>query len=578
MKMKPILFVLLCLPINTFSQDQDEGWYFDEAESALYKENYEHAISVLEEGRMAYPESYRIVEKIGDLYFDKELYSLALQYYREGEVIQPDRGTVIYQIGSTLGRLNENDESILYYEKLLDYEDYHRTAVDDLSWLYYKVHRLEESEKILLDEIDRSFHRNLAITLGTVYSDMYNYEKSKEYYLISIEDALENNAGYFASVALYNLSLLEYSFYNYEQSLQYTGDSLDSKDRSSGHLARGEILQLAGRYDESEEEYLLAESMDDTPLSRIALAGLYQKTGNLQKAMAYISDVQSRRDMSWMYFFGTDHYQYSMDLNRPLSDIYSARAEYEKRRLYSSFPDWVLGKVNQVKFGILSFYNEQKYKKAARTVGDETSGGSDLNSWWSYSRASMGNQSTFMKYIELCEAFELELTEKSIPWYLLERGRESSDYSLLNQALALFRTDWEVEPIIETLEYLIKLESRKNIFLKRQRLNYLYSLNNGALMQNGLGLPIVLEHRGSGSERKLKRYLEKTGFDVTLTASEGYSFKLIISISENSYSWYLLNAAGEISYEVTAEYDKLSSEVYRELVMSVFDTIYAYQF
>ena len=97
-------------------------------------------------------------------------------------------------------------------------------------------------------------------------------------------------------------------------------------------------------------------------------------------------------------------------------------------------------------------------------------------------------------------------------------------------------------------------------------------------MQNGLGLPIVLEHRGSGSERKLKRYLEKTGFDVTLTASEGYSFKLIISISENSYSWYLLNAAGEISYEVTAEYDKLSSEVYRELVMSVFDTIYAYQF
>lgn len=578
MKVKLILILLLFLPISAFSQEHDEEWFFDEAESSMYKENYEHAISILEEGRTLYPESYRIVEKIGDLYFDKELYSLALQYYREGEVIHPDRGTVLYQIGSTLGRLNENDESILYYEKLLNYEDYHRTAVDDLSWLYYKVHRLEDSEKILLDEIDRSFHRNLAITLGTVYSDMYNYGKSKEYYLISIKDALENNAGYFASVALYNLSLLEYSFYNYEQSLQYTEDSLDSKDRSSGHLARGEILQLAGRYKESEEEFLLAESMDDTPLSRIALAGLYQKTGNLQEAMAYISDVQSRRDMSWMYFFGTDQIQYSMDLNRPLSDLFSAKAEYEKRRLFSGVLDWVTGKVNQVKYGILSFYHDQKYKKAARTVGDETSGGSDLNSWWSYSRASMGNRPTFMKYIELCEAFELELTEKSIPWYLLERGRESSDYSLLNQALALFRSDWEVEPIVETLEYLIKLESRKNILLKRQRLNYLYSLNKGALMQNGLGLPLILEHSGSGSERKLKRYLEKTGFDVAVTAREGYSYKLITFISENSYSWYLLNADGEISFEVKGEYDKLSSDIYRELVMSVFDTVYAYQF
>lgn len=578
MNIKLFLILFLCLPLWVFSQDRDEAWYFDEAESAIYKENYEHAISVLQEGQMAYPDSYRIVEKIGDLYFDKELYSLALDYYREGEVIEPERGSLIYQIGSTLGRLNENDEAILYYEKLLDYDDYHRAAVDDLSWLYYKVHRLKESEEILLDEIDRSFHRNLAITLGTVYSEMYNYEKSKEYYLISINDAFENNAAYFASVALYNLSLLEYSFYNYEQSLQYTADSLDSKDRSSGHLARGEILQLAGRYSESEAEYLLGESMDDTPLSRIALAGLYQKTGNLQKSMAYLVDVQNRRDMSWMYFFGTDHNQYSMDLNLPLSDLYSAKSEYEKSRLYSGFSDWVMGKVNQFKYGILSFYHEQKYKKAARIVGDETSGGSDLNSWWSYSRAAMGNRSTFMKYIELCEAFEGELTDKSIPWYLMERGRESSDPLLLNQALALFRREWEVEPIIETLVHLIKLEGRNNQLLKRQRLNYLYSLNNGSLMQNGLGLPIFLEHSGSGSERKLKAYLEKTGFDVTLTPGEGYSNKLNVSISEKSYSWYLLNSDGEISFKEQADFDKLNSHVYRELVMSVFDTIYAYPF
>ncbi|MBI9100335.1 MAG: hypothetical protein JEY91_17765, partial [Spirochaetaceae bacterium] len=451
-------------------------------------------------------------------------------------------------------------------------------AEDDLSWLYYKVHRLEESEQLLLNELADSFHRNLAITLGTVYSDMYNYEKSREYYLLSINDAFENDARYFASVALYNLSLLEYSFYNYEQSLQYTEESLDAQNRSSGHLARGEILQLAGRYGEAEEEYLKAESMDETPLSRIALAGLYQKGGLIDEALAYISDVKNRRDMSWMYFFGTDDDQYAMDISGPLRDIYRSKAEYEKRRLYNNPVEWIEGKIGRMKYGILAFYHDQLYKKAARTVGDRNLGKSDLNSWWAYTRASMGNRSTFMKYIELCEQFERELTEKSIPWYLLEKGRELSDYSMLNEALPLFRTDWELEPLMETLVYLIKLEKRQNLPLKRNRLSYLYSLNSGALMQNGLSLPIILDHSGEGSERGLKRLLEKTGFDVTLTAEEGFSHKLIISIDESSYSWYLMNPEGEVLYENKSDYEKLNGNTYRGIVMDVFDTVYAYRF
>jgi len=578
MRVKLLLIYFIFMSQFSFAQDHSENWYFDEAENAIEKENYEYAISVLEEGNLKFPESIMIIEKIGDLYFDKELYSLALESYLEGEKLEPDSGSIIYKTGSTLGRLNENNKAIVYYEKLLDFDKYHRMAVDDLSWLYYKVHRLEESEKLLLNEIEQSFHRNLAITLGTVYSDMYNYEKSREYYLLSIEDAYEKNAEYFASVALYNLSLLEYSFYNYEQSLQYTEDSLDAKDRSSGHLARGEILQLAGRYRESEQEYRKAESMDDTPLSRIALAGLYQKSGHLDKALAYIIDVQNRKDLSWMYFFGTDKTQFSMDLSRPLSDIYRAKSEYEKRRLKNGPLDWIQGKVNQIKFSVLAFYQEQIFKKAARIVGDNNKGKSDLNSWWAYSRAAMGNRATFMRYIELCETFELNLTEKSIPWYLLERGRESSDYDLLNRALPLFRTDWEVEPIMETLEYLIKLESGKNPVLRRQRLNYLYSLNNGALMQRGLALPLILEHSGSGNEKRLKRYLEKTGSEVSLTVEEGFSFKLIVSINESSYSWYLLNPDGEILFEQKGDFDKLNSTVYEEITMSLFDTIYVYNF
>lgn len=580
MRKKTLILMVNIMLFSVFvsAQSHDENWYYLEAERAINKENYEYAIAILNEGKTLFPHSFRITERIGDLYFDKDLYSLALESYKDGELVEPENGSIIYKIGSTYARLNENDRAIIYYEKLLEYNDFHRIAVDDLSWLYYKVHRLEESEKILVDEIEESFHRNLAITLGTVYSDMYNYEKSKKYYLLSIEDAINHDAMYFASVALYNLSLLEYSFYNYEKSMEYTEDSLDALDRSSGHLARGEILQLAGRYGEAETEYLKAESMDDTPLSRIALAGLYQKSGYPEKALAYVKDVQNRRDMNWMYYFGTDKDQYAMDLSDPLRRIYKAMAELEKKQLYETPWQWIVGKMKQIQYTILSFYEEQIYKSSARIVGEHNQGKSDLNSWWAYSRAALGNEPTFMKYITLCEDFEHKLTLKSVPWYLLEKGRESSDTQMLNEALSLFSRDWELEQIMETLVSLIHLDRGKNPSLRRDHLNHLYSLNKGALLQYGFALPLLLEHNGAGSERKLKHYLERTGSSVSLTAEEGYVYKLIVSINEGEYSWYLLDSMGEIDSAGNGVFVTLNSRTYRELVMSITDSIYRYHF
>lgn len=572
------LFVCYSLLYGQSYDVRDEEWYYNEAETAIDKENYEYALSILNEGRMVYPESFLLTEKTGDLYFDKELYSMALDAYREAEVLEPDDGSIIYNIGATLGRLNENDKAILYYERLLGDESYHRRAVDDLSWLYYKVHRLKDSEELLLGEMEKSFHRNYAITLGTVYSDLYDYDNSKKYYIMSIDDAKKDKAYYFASVALYNLSLLEYSFYNYEQSLQYTEESLDERDRASGHLARGEILQLAGRYREAEEEYLKAESMDTTPLARISLGGLYQKTGHLDKALAYMKDVAGRRDMSWMYFFGTDRDQYAMDLSGPFREIYKGLSEYEKKRLHSNPVDFVKSLYSRIRYSILSYYHDRIYRRAARSVGDDNSGKSDLNSWWSYSRAAMGNRPAFMKYILLCEEFEKGLSERSVPWYILEKGRETGDYALLEEALPLFRAEWEAEPLMETLENLIRLEKRSRGELRRSRTAILYSLNSGALMQNGIGLPVALEVSGPGSENRIRRYLKKTGFEVSDRGGGGFVYKLIVRTGDGKWNWYLLDGNGEIVFEADGEYVNLDGSAYRDIVMSVFDSVYAYSF
>jgi tetratricopeptide (TPR) repeat protein len=582
--MKQGIFIFLFCFFSLFilnaqnGEERNEEWFYREAEKAISKENYEYALSLLNEGRTLFADSFRLAEKTGDLYYDKELYSLAFDAYKQAEELDPERDSIIYNLGSTLARLNKNEEAINYYERLINYDFYHKRAVDDLSWLYYKVHRLKESEELLLDEMEKSFHRNYAITLGTVYSDMYNYEKSREYYLLSIEDARNNNASYFASVALYNLSLLEYSFYNYEQSLVYTEDSLDARDRSSGHLARGEILQLAGRYREAETQFLKAESLDDTPLSRISLAGLYRRTGHFEKALAYIMDVYNRRDMSWMYFFGTDQNQYDMDIHGPLRDIYRAMSQYEKRRIPEGFTDGFVKIYDRIRYSILGFYHDQLFRKAAKTVGDNNAGKSNLNSWWAYSRAAMGNKPTFMKYIELCEEFELALTDKAVPWYMLERGRETADYDLLESALALFRPEWEVEPILDALQNLIHLEKGNRDVHRRNRLNQLYQLNSGYLIQHDLDLPLVLEVSGTITENRVEKYLKRAGFEVAGTIGEGFIHKLIVRGDEREWSWFLLDPEGEVLYEAKGEEQGISREYYRNLTMSVLDNVYVYRF
>ena len=67
------------------------------------------------------------------------------------------------------------------------------------------------------------------MTLGTLYSGIYDYENSKHNYLEAINEALDANNSHFASVAYYNLSLLEHSFYHFSEALRIEPDNTAAK-------------------------------------------------------------------------------------------------------------------------------------------------------------------------------------------------------------------------------------------------------------------------------------------------------------------------------------------------------------
>jgi len=149
---------------------------------------------------------------------------------------------------------------------------------------------------------------------------------------------------------------------------------------------------------------------------------------------------------------------------------------------------------------------------------------------------------------------------------------------MLNKALPLFQPQWEVEPIMETLQYLIPLEYKKNEKLGRIRINQLYDLNKGALIQNGFSLPLVLEHNGIGNKDKLKYYLKQTGSEVVYAPEEGFQYRLIVTIQDKTYLWYLLDWEGNIVFEYKNSFEQLNNRVYKEIVLSVFNTIYTHSF
>ena len=258
-------------------------WYYERAQAAIEAENYETAVQLLQEAQRRYPAAGSLNVLLADLYYDKELFALALEEYLEADRKEGADFLVLSQIAHCYGKLNREQDSIGTLERILELFPESVYSVDDLGWMYFKTHQLEKAEALLQEALERfGPERGLYMTLGTVYSGMYDYDNSRRYYLLAIDDALDEQDEYFASVAYYNLSLLEHSFYRFNSALRHTEESIRLSDRAPGHLARGELFQSRLDFRRALEEYELARARDTTPLSKVNLAMLYQRFGRLE--------------------------------------------------------------------------------------------------------------------------------------------------------------------------------------------------------------------------------------------------------------------------------------------------------
>jgi tetratricopeptide (TPR) repeat protein len=554
-----------------------------QAQEAITRNAYETAVKILTDAKTRFPSSPRVNLSLADLYYDKELYTLALGEYQEAEKKGAADFSTLTQISRCFGKLNQEKSSIAYLTRILQKFPESTETMDDLGWMYFKTHQLENGEKVLLKGIARAgMQRGLTMTLGTIYSGMNRYEKSRDYYQKSVDDALRGGDRTFAAIAYYNLSLLEHNYFHFNSALRYTEESIAMEDRPSGHLARGELFQSRLDFTAAQQEYQSAYAKDTTPLSKVNLAILFQKIGRLELSRRYAEEVLGSKDNAWLAYYGTDLTRHLKDLHELLGIVYTGLAVHEACRPTSGIGDRISALAASVRNRILAWYHDQRFRAYSLQVGTQyLDQGSFEDAWWEFYKGNESYPEVAMKYLVQARALETARSPHAALYYTLEEGKLTHSAELLRQSEAGFDPFWEKEPAADALAALVPLlQGDAAKAARRETISKLYRLNPGALQQIGLGMPLAVSFQGAGWKNREKalvmRFLRRSGSEC----SEGehmnlpWSLRLLMS-ADRAVRWTVLDASGTV---VRAGNPPLTGGTLRRsatLVSAILEELYA---
>ncbi|MDR1318500.1 MAG: hypothetical protein LBJ90_02670 [Treponema sp.] len=536
---------------------------YNRALDAEFAEYWEKAIELFKEGNVLYPEDPRFPWELGDLYYSRSLYGLAWEEYRKTEAIIPYQPDLLLRLSKTAGYLNRDRVSVEYLERLLRINPDNKEAIGNLGWMYYKVHRLADGERLLSAAIERfGEDSDLSMTLGTIYADLYHYDEGKDWYkkAIALGESLGDRV--FAAVARYNLSILEARFFRFDLSLEETNASLESQNRASGHLARGELYLRRLDLERSRKDYEAAYEIDTSPLAKINRAQIYQISGRLEEARLYAEDCLRQGDLSWMLNYGIDPDRYKRDIHDILHKTYEGLAKAEQFVPWGKTGEKIRSVFRRISYSFKSAVHYRLYHKyslaAADAYGPEIyEGGSPhLDSFIQYYNAFESYPRRANAYLKRAKEFESALIPAVIPSYDLEEGILFKKEELLNRALAGLDPVWERELISRCFLGLALYGKTGGQDARRHAAEEAFSLNRGALLQAGLALPLeihlafdALENEVSdrasappsgrgGVQRNILRALKKAGFDAGALPRGSARYTLDIRIGGSAAAGY----------------------------------------
>ena len=480
------------------------------SKSAQEKGRSDQALEILQKGKRLFPRSSEVRIALGDLFSERELYTLALEAYQEAEGLSPENIDLWTRIAVTYGKLERSDLALRYYERIYKKKPDSLDAAADLGWIYFKTYQLKKGKALLEASLSRfGPDRRLVMTLGTICAGMYQYREARNYYQLAIKDALSKRDTRFASVAYYNLAILEKSFNHYTEALSATEHSLALEPRAPGFLSLGDLYEGKMDFSLAESAFLKAGQMDETPLSRLSLANLYRKFGQLEKALSIGEELLEQSDYAWMYYFGTSRNRHLMDIHELLRDTYHGLANEKALNPGSSPGERISSLFHRMRYRLLKQYHALAFRMYAARVAEAYRKEENLlNASFTFKRAMENYPSRALYHLGQAEILELSINPEAFRFYMLERGKLKKDLPLLTQAAQLFSSPWEQENLEDALVHRALLLSQKQkttrifSFLMassettdrleqdlQETLQRLYRINPGTFVQHGLRLP-----------------------------------------------------------------------------------------
>jgi transglutaminase-like putative cysteine protease/tetratricopeptide (TPR) repeat protein len=530
--------------------DPAEAQYAEEvpaAETLYYQaldfqraERWDQAVELYARGAEQHPEDPRFSWALGELYYRRHLYGLAWDYYLKTEKLLPEDVDVLYKLSRTAAYLNRDAQGAGYLERLLSLEPDNETAIGNLGWMYFKLHRLGEGRELLLSSLERlGPNPDFSMTLGMIFTDLFQYEDAKKWYLDAIAQGEALGDRKFTAVSHYNLSLLETRFYQYDLAFARTNGSLNSQNRAPGRIARGELFLRRLEFPQAFSDYQAAYELDSAPLSKINLAQAYQLSGRLEEARRYAEACLEAADLSWMLNYGIDPVRYKRNVHEILSQVYAGLEQTEDTMLYDTWKDWVRGGVRKMFYWVKQESHRHLYRKYSLLSAnlyktDRSAGGeSNLDALNQYYHAFEGYPKRALIYLRKAKAFETALIPESDPSYAFEEGKVLKNPGILYETLGRLDPVWErdIEAEIYTELAKITLKSRAKDAAER-----LYGLNRGGLRQQGIRLPVELRIHGSaltdsGSPRALERAIRRNLKAAGIDPLPGSRFLLSLTIT-----------------------------------------------
>ena len=565
-------FVLVAVAAG--AQESAE-WYREQADEAILAERYDRAVEILQEAQRHYDESAEFFMRLGDLYYDEELYELALAEYEQAEDIDPTAYEVLSAIAYTLGLLNREADSAATWSRLADLYPERIEPVQNLGWLLFKLHRLEEGVALLLDAWERfGPDADIAMTLGTLHAELYRFPESSRWYRRSIELARANESESFVAVAFYNLSLIEKLFHRYDAALESTERSLAILPRPTGYLARGELFELRMDFRAAHADYLRAYEIDeDTPLGRLNLALLYQRFGRLDEALAFATSVLEERDTSWLYYYGTDVRRHRMELHDILADIHEGLAETTKMRATGGPLGWVRKAWDVARHTVLGWYHRARFRDHASAVGEDVLAGGNLidGNWYLY-RANEGHPRVASEYLRRARELEVAAIPEASPSYATEAALLAGDGAELLRIADRLDSVWQRWLLEETLTGALVARRRLPQATRTRAAARLYAVNRGALRGHGIALPVGLSVQAdrASTRRIVRRLLSRSGFSPVAPESDAPRLSVDARSGEITAT---LDVAGEV-VTASAPADGLSRSALAVAVAELADALF----